>query len=66
MIVKDTTKSTIRGGQPPSRSVQIEFEEICSMCDKEIPNNKLCLRHVTTGNVLCLLCLVAIAEMKIE
>ena len=50
--------------QPDYDYSVIEFGEICSLCDNEIPNGSLVLRHTDTTNILCLICLVKIAEVN--
>lgn len=39
------------------------FDEICSLCDKKIPSGSAVIRHDTTQNILCLMCLIEIAEI---
>jgi hypothetical protein len=66
MIVKDTTRSKIMGnsGQLLATTGRIEFEEVCGICDKEIPNRQPCLRHLKSQNIICLECLKSIADLR--
>jgi hypothetical protein len=64
MIVRDNAKSWTSGGKAPSQMMAIEFDEQCCMCEKYIPNNARVLRHDKTRHILCVSCLVGIAELK--
>jgi hypothetical protein len=64
MIIKDRAKSWISGGKPPSTTGPIEFDEMCCVCEKYIPNDALILRHIATNHIICLICLTHIAEIK--
>ena len=65
MIIKSGAKSHYTSNEPPSMTCRIEFEEICSVCDKEIPEGALVLRKVETNNIICLLCVIDIAEIQL-
>lgn len=41
----------------------IIFDEMCCICDRNIPEGKLVLRYRVNNRVICLLCIVAIAEV---
>lgn len=66
MIRKSTAHSNTGSDKPlvPPMNANIEFEEVCALCDKEIPNGRLVLRHTTTGNILCIFCIVDIAAIE--
>ena len=64
MIKKSTSKSRISHNISPNLNKVIEFEEICYLCNKEIPEGKLVLRHEVTRNIICLFCLIKIAEIQ--
>lgn len=66
MVIKDKAKSHISSNVPPSMSAAIEFEEICCLCDRDIPNDALVLRHTGTRNIICLFCLTDIALVPID
>ena len=64
IITKSYARSRIVGGTSPLTTIPIEFEEICCVCNKEISNSKMVLRHRETKNVICLFCILAIAEIE--
>lgn len=41
----------------------VAYRNKCVVCEKEIPNGKLCVRKEETLNVICLLCLIELAEL---
>lgn len=64
MIERSQAKSHVTDSTPPSMSCAIEFEEICCICDKDIPNGSIVLRKVETKHIICVLCLLEIAQVK--
>ena len=64
IMSKSFARSRIIGGKPPSTTSPIKFEEICCVCDKEIPDGKLVIRHKKSENIICLFCLVGLAEVE--
>jgi hypothetical protein len=64
MITKSFARSNISGGDPPSQTIPIEFEELCVLCEKPIPHGRVVLRKSENNNIICLLCIVEIAEVK--
>lgn len=40
-------------------------DEKCCLCNCMIPRGSAVLRHVRTTNIICIICLFAIAEAKI-
>ena len=39
-------------------------EDTCALCDREIPEGKLVLRRDDNKRIICLLCMVALAEVE--
>jgi len=66
MIIKDKAKSHFTSNEPPSQTCTIEFEEMCCICDKNIPNDAIVLRKKENGHIICIFCLVDIAQIKIK
>jgi len=64
MIVKSTAKSRKLGGELPPHTSNIEIDEMCALCDRNIPDGKLVLRRKENARVICLICIVEIAEVK--
>jgi hypothetical protein len=56
MIIRSIAKSRLSGGSPPSTTCVIEFEELCSVCDKYIKNEEPCFRKIETNSVICMEC----------
>lgn len=42
----------------------LEEEQTCELCDRTIPKHGVALRKQETGKILCILCLVEIAELS--
>jgi hypothetical protein len=63
MFIRSKAKTRILKSNPPSTSVNLTFDEACSICDEEQPNDKNVIRHETTDNIICISCLEQIAEM---
>jgi len=42
----------------------IELEEKCCVCERDIPEGRLVIRHRPTSKVICLLCMAALAEVE--
>jgi hypothetical protein len=38
--------------------------ETCALCDKEIPEGKLILKRRDNQRVICLFCMIALAEVE--
>lgn len=38
--------------------------EKCCACEEEQPEDKTVIRHENTDNIICITCLIAIAEMN--
>lgn len=60
MIIRSQAKSYFTGENPDDKIAN----EKCRLCNRKIPNNALVLRHTTTKSIICLLCLVDIAELS--
>jgi len=45
------------------RKSAVKKGEFCALCNKEVPDGKLCIRHTTTEQMLCLICLIELAEI---
>lgn len=63
-IIKSKAKSRTVGGEVPSQTGKIEFDELCCICTRDVPNDALVLRKVESNNIICLFCLVEIALIK--
>jgi len=63
-MIKSTAHSNILKGDTPASLKNIEMQEQCSLCERAIPDGKMVLRHDKTRNILCVLCLVEIAEIQ--
>jgi hypothetical protein len=61
---KSTAKSRISSNEPPSMIGRIEFQELCSLCDRPMIDGAMCLRNDQTKNAICVLCMVGIAEVE--
>lgn len=44
----------------------ISKTEFCSLCNRGLPDGSVVLRKQENGKVLCILCLVEIAELSIN
>lgn len=64
MIVKDIAQSRKLDTDNPRQTSRLVFDEVCGLCDREIPEGSLVLRHETTKNIICLICLAEIAEIE--
>lgn len=64
MIVKDIAQSREMGGTSPRQTNKLIFDEECSLCTRAIPEGSLVLRHESTKNMICLICLAEIAEIE--
>lgn len=61
---KSTAKSKFIGGGNLSMSSTIEMQETCSLCENSIPDGRLVLRHEYTHNIICVFCVVGLAEVN--
>lgn len=64
-IIKSTAHS--RGNYAltnPRQTGIIVFDETCCLCNRNIPDGKMVLRHIETKKIICLLCLVDMAEIN--
>lgn len=57
-------KPTIHSAITPRQHRSLQIDEKCSLCEKEIPENRKCIRHSGTNNVICISCLVLIKFLK--
>lgn len=64
MISKSKTVDRVLRSNYPSITANLTMNEECSICDKAIPEGKMCLRKEETNNIICLLCVIEIAEVK--
>lgn len=66
MIKKSSAHTRNLDAKPtyPSQLAVITFDETCSVCDKDVPNGRLVLRHDITQNIICLECIVEIAKIE--
>lgn len=39
--------------------------EICALCCRTVPDGRLVLRNTASQNIICLLCIIDIAEIEI-
>lgn len=64
IVTKSFARSRITSSEPPSQCVPMEFEEMCCLCGNYMPHGQLVLRHRVSDKVICILCIVAIAEVE--
>lgn len=67
MIERSVAKSSIPGPDNPANprmTGRIEFEEQCCLCDRDVPNGMVVLRKKENNRIMCLVCLVDIAQMS--
>jgi len=64
MIKKDIAQPHSTETDNPRLNGKLIFDEVCGLCDREIPEGSLVLRHETTKNIICLVCLAEIAEIN--
>lgn len=46
-----------------SKAETRDFDEACSLCDREIPNDSFVLRNVETTYIICIFCIAELAEV---
>lgn len=44
-----------------SKSREVEH---CIVCNRSIPENRPVIRHSETGKIICVICLVEVADLK--
>lgn len=37
--------------------------DICALCNREIPSGKLCIKQEDTKKIICLFCMIGLAEV---
>lgn len=66
MIKASETKSwSWEGDTIPSMTAKLIFDEQCCVCNRHIPDKVKCLRNTDTKNIICILCIIDIAEVEI-
>lgn len=64
MLTKSQAKSTLYKAGNPRQLKDLEIEEKCALCHRELVDGALILRNTETKQILCLICLVDIAEIN--
>lgn len=64
MFKKSTSKDRKIGPDKFSSLANWVESEVCSLCDREIPSGKLLLRKVENGKIICLICMIELAEVE--
>jgi hypothetical protein len=64
--LRSIAKSRFLTPSTPNVLATIEMQEQCSLCENAIPDGRAVLRNDYTHNIICVFCVIRIAEMDDE